>query len=88
MDDGTPFKGIFTTVCEYLHLNCECVSKLDHKSVLVKKFHRFLNKVVTITIGDRETLGYFIEAVSFAGYAWNIASIDNTHIIRNIPAIE
>ena len=55
--------------------------------VLVEKFHRFLNKAVTITVGDSKTLGCFTEAGIVAGYAWNSTPIDGTDIIRSIPTI-
>ena len=87
MNDGTPFKGAFILACDALHLKYECVVKRDHKAVLVEKFHRFLNKVVTIAVEDRKTLVCFTEAGIVAGYAWNSAPIDGTDIFRSIPAI-
>ena len=69
MDDGTPFKGSFVLACDALHLKYECVTKRNHKAVLVEKIHRFLNKAVTIAVEDRKTLGCFTEAGIVAGYA-------------------
>ena len=79
IDDGTPFKAAFTAF--------ECAAKRNQKSLLVEKFHSFLNKVVTIAASDRGTLDCFVEAGISAGYAWNSAPIDGTDIIRSIPAI-
>ena len=87
IDDGTPFKAAFTATCDSLKIPFECAAKRDHKSLLVEKNHRFLNKVVTITASDRGTLDCFVEAGISAGYAWNSAPIDGTDIIRSIPAI-
>ena len=87
VDDGTPFKAAFTAACDSLRIPFECFAKRNHKSVLVEKFHRFLNKVVTIASNDRDTLDCFVEAGISAGYAWNSAPIDGTDIIRSIPAI-
>ena len=87
MDDGTPFKGAFVLTCDALHLKYACVAMRNHKAVLVEKFHRFLNKAVTIAVEDRKTLGCFTEVGIVAGYAWNSAPIDGTDIIRSIPAI-
>ena len=42
---------------------------------------------MTIAVGDSKNLGFFIEAVIVAGYAWNSSPIDGTDIIRSIPAI-
>ena len=87
IDDGTPFKAAFTSACDSLKIPFECAAKRNHKSLLVEKFHRFLNKVVTIAASDRGTLDCFVEAGISAGYAWNSAPIDGTDIIRSIPAI-
>ena len=90
MDNGTPSKGVFTVVCDYLQLKYGCVSKRNHKTVLVEKIHRFLNKTVTIAIGDRNIhiLGSFIDASIVVWYFWNIVPIDGTNIICSIPAIK
>ena len=50
MDDDTLFKGAFTAACDSLQLKYECVSRGNYKVVLVDKFHRFLNKTVTIAV--------------------------------------
>ena len=87
IDDGAPFKAAFTAACESLKIPFDCAAKRNHKSLLVEKFHRFLNKAVTIAASDRDTLDCFVEAGISAGYAWNSAPIDGTDIIRSIPAI-
>ena len=73
--------------CDSLQLKCECVAKRNHKAVLVGNFHQFLNKAVTIAVGDEKTFGCFTEAGIVAGYAWNSAHIDGTNINRSILAI-
>ena len=87
IDDGTPFKSAFTAACIVLKIPFEYVAKRNHKSLLIEKMHRFLNKVVTIAASDRSTLYCFVEAGIAAGYAWNSVPIDSTDIIRSIPAI-
>ena len=69
MDDGTQFKGSFVLACDALHLKYECVTKRNHKAVLVDKFYRFLNKAVIIAVEDRKILGCFTEVGIVAGYA-------------------
>ena len=83
IDDGTPFKATITTACESLKISFECATKRNHKSLLVEKNHRFLNRAVTIAA----ILDCFVEAGISAGYAWTSAPIDGTYIIRSIPAI-
>ena len=86
-NDVTPFKAAFTTAYDLLKLPLECAAKINHKSLLVENFHRFLNKVVTITTSDTYTLDCFVEAGISTGYALNSAPIDRTDIIRSIPNI-
>ena len=87
IDDGTSFKAAFTVACDSLEILYECAVKCNQKSLLVGKFHRFLNKVVTIAASDRDILHCFGEVRVSVGYAWNCASIYGTDIIRSIPAI-
>jgi len=87
IDDGTPFKSAFTAACNLLKILFECAAKRNHKSLLVEKMHRCLNKIVTIAASDRDTLDCFVEAGISAGYAWNSAPVDDIDIIRSIPAI-
>ena len=37
--------------CDALQLKYEFVANRNHKAVLVKNFHQFLNKAVTISVG-------------------------------------
>ena len=87
INNGTPFKAEFTAACDSLKIPFECAAKCNHKFLLVEKFHRFLNKLITIAVSDRDTLDCFVEAGIFAGYAWNSAPIDSTDMIRSIPVI-
>ena len=78
---------MFTAACIALKIPFECTANRNDKSLLIEKFHRFLNKAVAIAAGDRGTLDCFVEAGIAAGYAWNSVPIDGTGIIRSIPAI-
>ena len=55
--------------------------------MLVEKFHRFLNKAITIAVEDRGTNDVFVAASIAAEYYWNSSPIDGTDILRSIPAI-
>ena len=87
LDDGIPFKGVCSTMCKALRINYEILAKRNHKGLLVKKFHRFLNKEITIAAEDQGTNDIFVAAGVTAGYAWNSSPIDGTDILRSVPAI-
>ena len=74
-------------MCKVLNINCDIVAKKNHKGLLVEKFHRFLNKSITIAAEDRGANDTFVAASVVAGYAWNSSLIDGTNILRSVPAI-
>ncbi|MGH7955254.1 MAG: hypothetical protein ACREOZ_04765, partial [Gloeomargaritales cyanobacterium] len=87
VDDGNTFKSVFADMCMKLNIRFHPLSKGNHKALSVERFHRYLNKAVTIAANDRGTNTIFIEAAAVAAYAWNSSPIDGTGIIRSIPAI-
>ena len=87
LDDGSPFKGVFSAMRKALRINYEILAKRNHKGLLVEKLHRFLNKEITIAAEDRGTNNIFVAAGVAAGYAWNSSPIDGTDILRRFPAI-
>ena len=87
LDDGNPFKGVCLAMCKVLRINYEILAKRNHKRLLVEKFHRFLNKAITITVVDRGTNDVFVVAGVAVGYAWNSSPIGGTEILRSVPAI-
>ena len=82
LDDGSPFKGIFTAMCKTLNTNFDILAKRNHKFLLVEKFYRFVNSI-TIAAEDRRTNDVFIAV----GYVWNSLPIDGTDIPRSVPVI-
>ena len=44
LDVGAPFKRVFTSMCDVLHLQYDIVAKRNHKVVTVERFHRFKKK--------------------------------------------
>ena len=74
-------------MCDALNLNYDVLAKRNHKGLTVEHFHRFLNKSITITAEDCGTNDVLVPAGIAVGYAWNSAPIDDTDIIRSIPAI-
>ena len=87
LDDSSPFRGPFTTMCKSLNINYDVLVKSNHKCLLVEVFHRLINKEITIVAENRGTNDIFVVAGVTAGYAWNSSPIDGTNILRSIPAI-
>ena len=48
LDDGSPFKDVFTAMCKSLNINYDVLAKRNHKSLLVEKFHRYIIMAITI----------------------------------------
>ena len=74
-------------MCQALNLNYDVLAKHNHKDLSVEHFHRFLNKILTIAAEERGTNDIFVSTSIAAAYAWNSAPIDDTDIIRSVPAI-
>eukprot|EP00977_Amphora_coffeiformis_P022075 scaffold10373_cov107-Amphora_coffeaeformis.AAC.1 len=75
-------------MCTALNLPCQPALRGNHKSVIVKRLFRFLNKAVSIAIAQRSgDAKISVKAVHCAIYAWNASTIDGTNIIRSVPAI-
>ena len=77
----------FSVMYKGLDLNYDVLSKRSHKRLNVEHFHCFLNRAVTIAMEDRKSNDVFVPVGIAAGYAWNNAPIDGTHISRSTVAI-
>ena len=87
IDDGTLFKGDGVAVCKAFDLNYDVFANRNHKGLTVEYFNRYLNKLVTIVMEDRQSNDVFIPAGIAARYVWNIAPIDGTNILRSTVTI-
>ena len=87
LDDGSPFKGDFVTMCEALNLNHDVLAKRNHKDLIVEHFHRFLNNNITITAEERGTNDICVPVSTTVDYAWNSARIDGSNIFHIIITI-
>jgi hypothetical protein len=65
------------------------VSRNNHQGVVTERFHRFLNKAVTLATNDRQQANkqVVIPACHLAAYAWNSAPIDGTGVSRSVCAV-
>ena len=87
LDDGNPFKGAFVAMCKSLKVNYDILAKRKYNGLSVEHFQRFLNKVIKISMEDRQSNDVFVPTGIAAGYAWNSASIDGTDILRSTVAV-
>ena len=87
VDDGSNFKAEFAKMCEILGIKLWPLARGNHKGNSVERYHRFLNKTQTIAGNSVGTHNVFHRNVSLSAYAWNSAPIDNTDIVRSLPAI-
>ena len=87
IDYGTPFKCAFVAMCKNLDLNYDILAKRNDKELTVEHFHRFLNKVVAISMEDRESNDVFVMTWIAVWYMWNSAPINGTEILRSTIAI-
>ena len=53
IDDGSPFKGIFVTMCTKLKPNYWCLAQGNHRGNSVEKYHRYLDKTQSTTGNDQ-----------------------------------
>ena len=74
-------------MCQALNLNYYFLAKRNHTRLSVDHLYRSLNKNVTIAVEERGTNDILVPVSIATAYAWNSAPIDDTDIIRSIPAI-
>ena len=55
IDDGSTFKSVFILMCTALKINFWYLSRGNHRSNSVERYHRFLNKTQAIAGTDRGT---------------------------------
>ena len=87
IDDGSPFKFTFIAMNKSLNINHDTLAKRNHTYLLIEKFYRFINKVITIVGEDRGKNDIFVAAGVATGYAWNSSLIDRTNILCRVIAI-
>ena len=74
-------------MCKALNIYYNILIKLNHKSLTLKRFRRFLHKVTAIEMEDRQIKDVFEPVEISAGYAWNSTQTDATNIFRSIVTI-
>ena len=77
-DDSTFQDGIFQAVCSSLNIETHVAARGNHKAVGVKHLS-WPPMIEALALS-------FTEAAYTAAYAWNSSPIDDTVIIRSVPA--
>ena len=81
------FKNVFEDMWLTLGIIYWPLSNGNHKGMIVKKYHCFLNKTQEIAGQDRGTHGVFLHNAKTSQYAWNSVPINGTYILRSVPAV-
>jgi hypothetical protein len=64
-----------------------CCTPKSHNAVLCKRFHRYLNKAMCISVIDQHTYKQWTHNCLFAtSYAWNASAVDSTDVSRSYTA--
>ena len=87
IDADSKLKGNFIQMAECLNIRVHVAASLNHRTVSVERFHKFLNQSTTIFAEERGTPSCFVECGMLSVYAWNASPIDGMDIIRSVPAI-
>ena len=87
IDEGSTFKGVFIVMCIKLKTNYWCMERRNHRSNLVERYHRYLNKTQAIAGNDQCTNIVIIQNAKASQYAWNSVPIDNTDITGSMAAV-
>ena len=56
VDDGSEFKDLIIKTCSVLMIRWYLVTKGNHKAIISKRFHRYLNKVERIHAANCKTV--------------------------------
>jgi hypothetical protein len=85
-DAGSKFAGAMIKMCTSLGIPYHTVAKENHKAILNKQFHRYLNKVTKIHQANYKSLDQWTMGVFFSLYGWNTSPVNGTNITRLVAA--
>ena len=74
-------------MCKTLNINYGILAKRNYKKLLVEKFHRFINNIITIAVEDSIMNDVSVAVNITAGYIWNSFPIDETDILCSVPTV-
>ena len=87
VDSDSKFRSIFEEMCTALKIHYWPLAQVNHKGLLVKQYHRYLNKTQSIAGQDCGTHLINIQNSKTLQYDWNISPINNIDIPHSISAI-
>ena len=86
VDEGSPFKGILTAMCQLLSIPCVAAAPQNHRTVQIERFFGYLNRVERITAANTQSFTAWLQGVLFAIYGWNATPVDGTNLVRSFVA--
>jgi hypothetical protein len=87
VDADSSFRGTFEAMCSILKIRFWALARNNHKGLSVEHYHRFLNKIVTISSEEHGSVQIIHQVYKLAQYAWNSATIHGTDITRSLVAL-
>ncbi|KAL3786998.1 hypothetical protein HJC23_005509 [Cyclotella cryptica] len=87
LDKDSKFYSTFRAMVDFLLLNVHTLSADNHKTMLVERINRFLNKGLRIFTNERGLIRTADEAILLLLYAWNSAPIAGTDLSRSLVAV-
>ena len=87
VDADSLFFNDFQNMCTILQIHFWTLSWGNHKGNITLQYHRFLNKTHKIWGNNCGTYQWFLENAKTTQFAWNSSTIDNTDILRSLPAV-
>ena len=73
-------------MCEILQVQYIVVPPEMHDAILSERFHRYMNKIQTITQAETQSYEQWKMGTLFATYAWNASPVDGLDVIRSFAA--
>ena len=87
VDTYSRFRVTFEAMCKFFQITSWHLSRGNHKGNIIKKYHRFLNKIQSITEQYHGSYDIFIQNAKTSQYVWNSAPIDDTNAMRSVAAV-
>ncbi len=87
LDKDSKFFGVCREALDLLQINCHVLLDANHNPMLVKRFHRYLNKGLRIMCNKHDSVQVALEAILLLLYAWNSSPVPGIDISRSLIAV-
>ena len=86
VDADSKFRSIFEEMCTALKIHFWPLARGNHKRLIFKRYHFYLNKIQTIAGQYCGTHLSILQNAKTSQYSWNSAPIDNTYLPRSLAS--